>query len=172
MRVPTGAVRPTALLLASVLAAATLTGCTLLELTRDCEGTAARLEELAALDILGSRPDGATPARGFEEVDAGCWADSGEVVVHAERVYAFPGTRVEVAAHYRKAAARDGWEPDGAAGPDGLCFVRDGMALWVVPLTAESLMEDGLGGRSHSATGAGYSIGVETHVDGGSEAGC
>ncbi|MFE9181198.1 hypothetical protein ACFYN5_33660 [Streptomyces sp. NPDC007126] len=49
-------------------------------------------EEPAALPILDSRPDEATVARGFEEVDAGCWSDSGDVTVYAERTYAFPGT--------------------------------------------------------------------------------
>lgn len=29
-------------------------------------------------------------ARGFEGTDAGCWSDSGDVMVYAERTYAFP----------------------------------------------------------------------------------
>jgi hypothetical protein len=58
----------------SALAAATLTGCALLELARDCEGTDDRVKEVAALDILDSRPDGAAVAQGFEEVDADCEA--------------------------------------------------------------------------------------------------
>ncbi|MGJ3560886.1 hypothetical protein ACR6C2_30535 [Streptomyces sp. INA 01156] len=67
---------------------------------------------MAALDILDSRPAEATVARGFEKVDACCWADSGDVAVYADRTYAFPGTQGEVAAHYRTAVARDGWKPD------------------------------------------------------------
>jgi hypothetical protein len=51
--------------------AATLTGCAVLDLAQDCEGTDPRVEEMAALHILDSRPDKATVARGFEKVDAG-----------------------------------------------------------------------------------------------------
>ncbi|MGZ3097145.1 hypothetical protein [Streptomyces sp. H72] len=100
------------LLLATALAASMLSGCSLMDLARDCEGTDARITELATLDILHSRPHEAAVARGFETVDTGCWADSGDVVVSAERIYAFPGTRAEVAAHYRAAAPREGWRPD------------------------------------------------------------
>ncbi len=71
---------------------------------------------MAALGILGSRPEGVTVARGFEEVDAGCWADSGDVVVYVGRTCAFPGTRADVAAHYRTEAVRGGWVP----APDAL----------------------------------------------------
>ncbi|MFW3464566.1 hypothetical protein [Streptomyces sp. 058-1L] len=112
--------------------AATLTGCALLDLAQDCEGTDPRVQELAALDILGSRPDEATVARGFEKADAGCWADSGEVAVYAERTYAFSGTRAEVAEHYRTATQQDGWRRDYEAAPDDLCFVRERMSLRIV----------------------------------------
>ncbi|MFJ8808813.1 hypothetical protein [Streptomyces sp. NPDC102490] len=88
------------LLLATVLVTSALTGCTLMDLAQDCEGTDARVEEMAALDILDSRPDEATVPRGFEDVDAGCWTDSGDVMVYAERTYAFPGTRADVATQY------------------------------------------------------------------------
>ncbi len=66
-----------------------LTGCTVMDLAQDCKGTDARVEEMAALDILDSRPDEATITQGFEEGDVGCWSD---VLVYAERTYAFPGT--------------------------------------------------------------------------------
>ncbi|MEV5082062.1 hypothetical protein AB0K74_25480, partial [Streptomyces sp. NPDC056159] len=65
MPLPTGTTRPISLLLSTALAAVTLAGCTLLELARDCEGTEDRVKEMAALDILDSRPAGATVARGF-----------------------------------------------------------------------------------------------------------
>lgn len=168
----TGATRPISLLLSTALAAATLTGCALLELARDCEGTEGRVKEMAALDILDSRPDGATIARGFEEVDAGCWADSGDVVVYADRTYAFPGTRAEVTAHYRTAAVRDGWIPDPEAQPGDLCFTREDMALWVVFLTAERLAEDGHGSRPDLTAGAGYSVSIDSYVNSGTEASC
>ncbi|MEU2180002.1 hypothetical protein [Streptomyces thermolilacinus] len=159
------------LLLSAVLVAATLTGCALLQLGRGCEGTDGRVREVAALGILNSRPDGATVARGFEEVDAGCWADSGDVVVYADRTYAFPGTRADVAAHYRTEAVRDGWVPAPDALPGNLCFTREGMALSVVLLTAERLEEDGHGGRPDLTTGAGYSVGVDAYVNDAAAAG-
>ncbi|MEE1791053.1 hypothetical protein PUR28_09780 [Streptomyces sp. BE308] len=44
--------------------------------------------------------------KGFEELDSGCWEDSGEAWVYAERTHAFPGDRTEVTRHYRVAAQR------------------------------------------------------------------
>ncbi|WP_217238460.1 hypothetical protein [Streptomyces sp. AC555_RSS877] len=172
MPLRTGTTRPIVLLLSTALAAATLTGCALLELTKDCEGTDDRVKEVAALDILDSRPAGATVARGFEEVDAGCWADSGDVSVYAGRTYAFPGSQAEVAAHYRAAAVRDGWKAGPEALPDDLCFTREEMVLQVVFLTAELLAEDGHGSRPDLTTGAGYSINIDSFVNSGVEAGC
>jgi hypothetical protein len=168
----TGTARSISLLLSTAFAAGTLTGCALPGLAGDCEGTDDRVKEMAALDILDSRPAGATVARGFEEVDAGCWADSGDVSVYANRTYAFPGAQTEVAAHYRTAAARDGWKPGPEALPDDLCFARDEMVLQIVFLTAASLAEDGHGSRPDLTTGAGYSISIDSFVNSGVEAGC
>lgn len=168
----TGTTRPISVLLATALAAATLTGCALLEFARDCEGTDDRVKEMATLDILNSRPGGAAVARGFEEVDAGCWADSGDVVVYASRTYTFPGTQDEVTAHYRTEAVRDGWNPDPEALPGDLCFTRKGMALSIVFLTAERLAEDGHGSRPDLTTGAGYSVSIDSYVNSGTEASC
>ncbi|WP_424869728.1 hypothetical protein [Streptomyces sp. SAI-229] len=172
MPIRTGTTRPALLLLSTVLAAGTLTGCALQELTRDCEGTDGRVREMAALGILDSRPAGATVARGFEEVDAGCWADSGDVSVYAGRTYAFPGTEADVVAHYRTAAVRDGWDPDPEAPSGEPCFVKEDMTLRVVFLTAEGLAEDGHGSRPDLTTGAGYSVSADSFVDSGAEAGC
>lgn len=160
MSLRTACIRPISLLLAAAFVTSALTGCALMDLARDCEGTDAKVEEMAALDILGSRPDEATVARGFEEVDAGCWSDSGDVSVYAERTYAFPGTRAEVAAHYRTAARQDGWSPDPEAAPDDLSFVKETKSLQIVFLTAELLAEEGHGSRPDLTTGAGYSISV------------
>lgn len=156
--------RPVSLLLATLLAAPALTGCTLMDLAQDCEGTDARVEELAALHILDSRPDEATAARGFEEVDAGCWSDSGDATVYAERTYAFPGTRADVAAYYRTAARQDGWIPAPDVAPDDLSFVKKTMNLRIVFLTAEVLAEEGHGSRPDLSTGAGYSINVDSYA--------
>ncbi|MFC9126464.1 hypothetical protein ACFT4A_06415 [Streptomyces sp. NPDC057099] len=172
MPLRTGTTRPIPLLLSIVLAVGTLTGCALQDLARDCGGTDDRVKELAALGILDSRPAGATVARGFEEVDAGCWADSGDVSVYADRTYAFPGTEAEVAAHYRTAAERDGWAPAPEAVSDDLCFTKKRVALRIVFLTAEGLAEDGHGSRPDLTTGAGYSIRVDSFANSGVEAGC
>ncbi|MET9773532.1 hypothetical protein ABZ023_04590 [Streptomyces sp. NPDC006367] len=163
---------PASLLLSAALGAAALTGCALRGLAEGCEGTDGRVEETAALGILGSRPAGATVPRGFEEADAGCWADSGDVSVYAGRTYAFPGTRAEVAAHYRTAAARDGWRPGPGTASGGLCFTKQDMTLRIVFLTAEGLAADGHGNRPDLTAGAGYSVDVESFVNSGEAGGC
>ncbi|MFD5570295.1 hypothetical protein [Streptomyces cadmiisoli] len=127
---------------------------------------------MAALAILDARPARAALARGFEEVDVGCWADSGDVSVYANRTYAFPGTRAEVAAHYRSAAVQDGWHPDPEALPDDLCFTRENMVLRIAFLTAEQLAHDGHGNRPDLTTGAGYSINIDSPVNSDAKAGC
>ncbi|MER7951941.1 hypothetical protein ABTY59_31580 [Streptomyces sp. NPDC096079] len=173
MPLRTGSTRRISLLLATVLAAATLTGCGLLELARGYEGTDDRVKDMAALDILDTRPDGAAVARGFGEVDAGCREDSGDVEVYAGRTYTFPGTQAEVSAHYRTAAVRDGWNPDPRASPGEPCFTKEDMTLWIVFRTAERLAEDGHGSRADLTTGAGYSVSIDSYLgSGAAEAGC
>ncbi|MEU3691437.1 hypothetical protein [Streptomyces narbonensis] len=143
-------IRRTALLLSAVLAAGGLTGCSAPLLFADCEGTEERVREMESLAILDSRPVGATSPVHYEDVDAGCWSDSGDVVVYADRTYAFPGTRAEVLRHYAAAAERDGWKappgptpalPPGQA--EGLCFTRteggEATQLDVYFLTTENL---------------------------------
>lgn len=143
-------IRPTALLLSAVLGVGGLTGCSAaLDLLKDCEDTEGRVKELESLAILDSRPVGATSPVHYENVDAGCWADSGDVMVYADRTYAFPGTRAEVLRHYRTAAERDGWKapsnptPPPPGKPEGLCFSRteggESAQLDVYFLTAENL---------------------------------
>ncbi|MFF8882917.1 hypothetical protein [Streptomyces flaveolus] len=147
-------------------------GCALLELARESEGTDDGVKEMATLGILDSRHGGAAVARGFEEVDAGCWSGSGDVVVYAERTYTFPGTQAEVTAHYRTEAVRDGWNPGPEALPGDFCFTREGMALSAVFLTAERLSEDGHGSRPDLTTGVGYSVILALYVNSGAEASC
>ncbi|MER7620867.1 hypothetical protein [Streptomyces sp. NPDC126503] len=166
-------VRAASLLLTTALAAGALAGCTLLEVvTADCEGTEARVKELAALGVLDAPPAGATVPRGFEKADAGCWADSGDVVLYAERTYAFPGPRTAVATHYRTAALRDGWTPSPGTPAGDLCFTRKDTALLIVFHTAETLTESGHGNRPDLLTGAGYNVAVETYANSGAEADC
>ncbi len=131
MTVKTARTRTVSRLLAGALMASGLTGCSLMELARDCEGTETRVAEVGALGILDSRPDRATARQRSEEEAPQCYADSGDVVVSAGRTYAFPGARAEVAAHYREAARKDGWRPDPDAGPGELIFAKADMYLSV-----------------------------------------
>ncbi|MFE9741486.1 hypothetical protein [Streptomyces sp. NPDC006477] len=126
----------------------------------------APVEEVAVLDVFDSRPGGATVAKGFEEVDVGCWADSGDVVGCAERTYAFPGPRADVAAYYRTVALRHGWSPDAEAPPAEVWFVKETMSLRIAFLIPELPTEDAHGSRPDVTTDAGYSISVTSYVDG------
>ncbi|GAA3941960.1 hypothetical protein GCM10022244_57350 [Streptomyces gulbargensis] len=166
-------VRAASLLLTTALASGALVGCALLEVvTADCEGTEARVKELAALGVLASPPAGATVPRGFEKPDAGCWADSGDVVLYAERAYAFAGPRTAVATHYRTAALRDGWTASPGSPAGDLCFTREDMALRIVFRTAGNLTGSGHGNRPDLVTGSGYSVAVETYANSGAGADC
>lgn len=131
MSVKTDRTRTVSRILAGALMASALTGCSLTELARDCDGTGTRVAEVGALGILDSRPDRATVGQRSEEEAPQCYADSGDVLVSAGRTYAFPGARAEVAAHYREAARKDGWRPDPDAGPGELEFVKGDMYLSV-----------------------------------------
>ncbi|MEV6074081.1 hypothetical protein AB0L80_03025 [Streptomyces sp. NPDC052069] len=98
----TGTGRCAALFLTAAVATGALTGCRTIAdaaSAKGCEGTESRVEELKAYGVLGSRPRGTVVPKGFEELDSGCWEDSGEAWVYAERTYVFPGDRTEVTRH-------------------------------------------------------------------------
>ncbi|MFE7516643.1 hypothetical protein ACFU8I_36250 [Streptomyces sp. NPDC057540] len=162
----------TTLLLTLALTAGGLTGCSALAGYGDCEGSEDRVRALGALAILDTPPGKATPPRGYEKVDAGCWDDSGDAWVYANRTYAFPGTPEEVLRHYRTAAPRDGWRPGRTRPPAhgetiDLCFTRevDGTptVLTVHSLTRESFTSAGDPFPPELATGSGF--GVEATAD-------
>lgn len=158
--------RPLSLLLTTALSAVTLTGCALLDAaTADCEGTAVRVKEVAALGILDSRPAKAALARGLEKVDAGCWADSGDVVVYAGQIYAYSGTQADLEAHYRAAAEKDGWSPEPGSEPKDMFFVKGNLNLSIGYLTDEDLADAGHGSRPDLTGGAGYSLYISTYVN-------
>ncbi|MFI9743007.1 hypothetical protein [Streptomyces sp. NPDC052494] len=171
-------IRPTALLLSAVLTVGGLTGCSAVaELLADCEGSEGRVRELESLAILDSRPEGATSPSRYEDVESGCWADSGDVAVYAQRTYAFPGTQPEVLRHYRTAAERDGWKasstpvPPSAPGETkGRCFTRteDGKTalLSVYFLSAEDFSFDDYTPGPEFASGAGYRVAITSDVPG------
>ncbi|MFE7599997.1 hypothetical protein [Streptomyces sp. NPDC057494] len=160
----------TTLLLAVALTAGGLTGCSgLAGLAgyKDCGGSEERVRSLGALAILDAPPEKATPPRGYEKVDAGCWDDSGEAWVYASRTYAFPGTPEEVLRHYGTEASRDGWHPGPARPPApgkgiGLCFTRDvdgtPTVLKVYSLTRESFAAEGGAFPPELATGSGFRV--------------
>ncbi|MFD0147876.1 hypothetical protein ACWGQ4_11065 [Streptomyces sp. NPDC055721] len=170
--------RPTALLLSAVLTVGGLTGCSAVAaLVADCEGSEGRVRELESLAILDSRPEGATSPSRYKDVESGCWADSGDVTVYAQRTYAFPGTQAEVLRHYRTAAGRGGWKasskpvPPSAPGQaEGLCFTRtEGgktALLSVFFLTAEDFSYEDYTPGPEFDSGAGYRLDITSDVPG------
>ncbi|MFE0646844.1 hypothetical protein ACFW2Y_35400 [Streptomyces sp. NPDC058877] len=167
----------TALLLAAVLTTGNLVGCSgITDAFRGCEGSEGRVERLRSLDLLDSPPVGATRPRGLEDVDAGCWEDSGEAWVYAESTYTFPGTPAEVVRHYGAAADRDGWQQATSRAavsghPIDLCFTRavggDPAVLTVRSLGPDAFEEEGRGAPPELATGSGYGVSVTVDAAGG-----
>ncbi|MEE1814984.1 hypothetical protein PUR59_08155 [Streptomyces sp. SP18ES09] len=157
----------TTLLLALALTVGALTGCSTLTGYQDCGGSEERVRSLRALAILDTPPGKATPPPGYEEVDAGCWDDSGEAWAYAHRTYAFPGTPEEVLRHYRTAAARDGWRPGRTRSPAAghaidLCFTREvegtPTVLTVYSLTREAFASSGDPFPPELATRSGFAV--------------
>ncbi|MHA6757464.1 hypothetical protein [Streptacidiphilus sp. PAMC 29251] len=163
MRAPTRVLIPAVLALA--LCAAGLTGCSVLPGGGGCEGTAPRLEQLAALPVLTARPPTALPHDGAA---ANSWcdpADSSSGVrdgawLNASRTYDFPGNNAALLDFYRAAAIREGWILQ-ADLPRGLCYFggseNDGLVLTVEPWAT--------GATPH--TGGEYAVTVATSADGG-----
>ncbi|MEW1724352.1 hypothetical protein [Streptomyces sp. NPDC093109] len=183
--------RYAALLLSLITATGALTGCELLDaaLDRGCEDSERRIEEAESYGVLGSHPEGAIVPKGFEEVDSGCWADSGSAYVWADRTYVFPGDKAEVTAYYREAAKRDGWKLSGAYDPSGeygerakagepadLCFTLgkdDDSTILDVFFLAEGVLaldEERKPGPEFSS-GSGYRVSIDSTAD-GSPNGC
>ncbi|GAA3884943.1 hypothetical protein GCM10023084_42280 [Streptomyces lacrimifluminis] len=169
-----------ALLLTAALATGALTGCQTLAdaaSATGCEGTESRVGKLKSYDVLDSPPQGAIVPEGFEDLEAGCWEDSGEAWLYADRTYVFPGDKADVTRHYRAAAEREGWLPSQATRqsskedrPAGLCFTLgkadDTTMLDVYFLTEEILdAEESTPGPEFSS-GAGYRVAVSSAADG------
>jgi hypothetical protein len=163
-----------------MFAAEALTGCQTLAdaaSTSGCDGTERRVDELKAYGILESRPQAAIEPRGFEGLDAGCWEDSGEAQLYAERTYIVPGDKADVTQHYRAAAKREGWTPSPAtrrsaqsSRPTNLCFTRgeadNAAMLDVYFLTKEILDAEESKAGPEFSTGAGYRVSVTSPADG------
>ncbi|MFD7899206.1 hypothetical protein [Streptomyces sp. NPDC059743] len=159
--------------------AGVLTGCSVLDagLDRGCENTESRVKELESQDILDSRPEGTVAPQGFEDLDSGCWADSGDAWVFANRTYVFPGDKAEVIPYYRAAAKRDGWELSQAYAksstverPADLCFTLgkgdSTTTLEVYFLTAEILDMEGRKPGPEFSSGSGYRVAITSPADG------
>ncbi|MFE9767098.1 hypothetical protein ACFYPC_21680 [Streptomyces sp. NPDC005808] len=115
--------------------------------------------------------------QGFEDLEAGCWEDSGEASLYAERTYVFPGDRADVTEHYRAAAEREGWKPSQATQqsseedmPVNLCFTLgkadDATMLDVYFLTEEILDAEETKTGPEFSSGAGYRVTVTSTADG------
>ncbi|MFI2376066.1 hypothetical protein ACH5AO_13500 [Streptomyces sp. NPDC018964] len=175
-----GTRRRTASLLAAVWAAGALTGCQTIAdaaSTSGCEGTESRVDDLKSYGVLDSRPQGTIEPGGFEGLDAGCWEDSGEAQLYAERTYVFPGDKADVTQHYRAAAEREGWKPSPATRrsskadrPTNLCFTRDeaenSAMLDVYFLTKEILDAEETRTGPEFDSGVGYRVAVTSSADG------
>jgi hypothetical protein len=161
------------------MATGVLTGCQTLAdaaSASGCEGTESRVGELKAYGILDSRPQGTIVPQGFEKLDAGCWEDSGEAWLSADRTYVFPGDRADVTQHYRAAAEREGWKPSPATRqsskegrPASLCFTgktNDATMLDVYFLTEEILDAEETETGPEFSSGAGYRVAITATADG------
>lgn len=167
------------LLVTAALLTGALTGCQPLAeaASATCEDTGSRVDELKAYDVLESRPPGTIVPKGFTDLEAGCWEDSGEAWLYADRTYVFPGEKAEVIQYYRAAAEREGWklsrstrqalEKDPSA---SLCFTRggtdDATTLDVYFLTKEILDAEETETGPEFASGFGYRVSVGATADG------
>ncbi|MDT0478059.1 hypothetical protein RM863_38690 [Streptomyces sp. DSM 41014] len=142
-----------------------------------CEGTESRVDDLKSYGILDSWPHGTIKPRGFKDLDAGCWEDSGEVQLYAERTYVFAGNKVDVTKYYRAAAEREGWQPSHATRqsskvdqPTNLCFTRgeadDAARLDVYFLTMEILDAEESKVGPEFGSGVGYRVSITSSADG------
>lgn len=174
---------PGALLLATALLAAGLTGCSALSPFNTCDDTATRVKELRSQPILQSAPEGATVPKDMASVDAGCIDDSGDAWLYAARVYTFPGSRQQVVDFYRTTAKADDWhlqhDPSDPNTPEttaGLCFTKGGdgeaLLLTVQFTTASDLkLEYDYDAGPEFDSGSGFEIEVGSETD-GAETGC
>ncbi|MFF7545979.1 hypothetical protein ACFZCU_20455 [Streptomyces canus] len=115
--------------------------------------------------------------QGFKDLEAGCWEDSGEAWLHAERTYVFPGDKADVTQYYRAAAEREGWKPSQATResstkdqPANLCFTLgkadDATMLDVYFLTEEILEAEERKAGPEFSSGAGYRVAITSTADG------
>jgi hypothetical protein len=175
-----GTGRCASVLLTAVLVTGVLTGCEPLAdaaSAPSCEGTGSRVDELKSYGVLDARPQGTIVPKGFEKLDAGCWEDSGEAWLHADRTYVFPGDKADVTQYYKAAAEQEGWQPSRATQKSlkedraaNLCFTRgekdDATILDVYFLTDAILEAEESEAGPEFDSGVGYRVSVTSTADG------
>ncbi|MFE9724529.1 hypothetical protein ACFYQ5_13325 [Streptomyces sp. NPDC005794] len=174
-----GAGRHVVALVLTVWATGALTGCQTSAgaiSASECEGTESRVDKLKSYAVLDSRPEGTVEPQGFESLDAGCWEDSGDAQLYAERTYVFPGAEADVTRHYRAAAEQGGWTPSPATRRSlekqatNLCFTRgetgNAAMLDVYFLTKEILDAEESKAGPEFSTGVGYRVSITSSADG------
>ncbi|MFE3992100.1 hypothetical protein ACFXPW_10525 [Streptomyces goshikiensis] len=95
--------------LALVVVAGGLTGCSALSPFTTCEGTEAAMTSLRRDPVLEVRPEGTRELKGFEGLSSACVDDSGDAWMTASRLYAAPADAATVLRFYGEAATADGW---------------------------------------------------------------
>ncbi|MGW9303833.1 hypothetical protein ACWHA3_23835 [Streptomyces cyaneofuscatus] len=179
MALRTGNGRCAALLMTVAVAAGVLTGCQSIAdaaSSSGCDGTESRVKKLESYGVLGSRPEGAVIPQGFEDLESGCWQDSGEAQLFASRTYVFPGDKAEVTAYYRTVAEQEGWRlsrTSRAASEEGqlsgLCFTiakaDKATALDVSFLTKEILDAEERKPGPEFDSGSGYRVEITAAAD-------
>ncbi|MFJ3757728.1 hypothetical protein [Streptomyces sp. NPDC090080] len=171
--VPSSAPRRAALAGALLLPAALLVGCSSAS-GASCAGSAAVREDLAAQPVLSAAPAGASDPANYrgKAASSGCDDDSsGPAWVHADRVYAFTGTRQAVIEHYTRTAAAEGWQSEPGPGTEGSCWTRASHGRHL--LLAVDFRLGGWTPAPDPGSGLVYEVSVGSNADGSADdAGC
>lgn len=144
-----------------------------------CQGTQDELKRLAAQPLLDAAPTHATEPANYrgQGVTTDCDDDSsGKPWLHADRIYAFPGSRTDVIAHYMRAASAAGWRyernPSPIAAPDtveGACWTRTDKGRHL--LLNVDFRTDVYSPRPQAGAGIAYEVSIGSTSDGSNDNG-
>ncbi|MFF9623889.1 hypothetical protein [Streptomyces griseosporeus] len=167
-----------ALAVTLLLPAAFLGACTAIG-GNSCQDNQDELKRLAAQPLLDAAPTHATAPTNYhgQQVTTACDDDSsGKPWLHADRVYAFPGSRADVVAHYTEAASAAGWQyerdPSPMAAPDtveGACWTRTDKGRHL--LITVDFRTDVSSPPPQVGTGIAYEVSIGTTSDGSNDDG-
>ncbi|SEF17442.1 hypothetical protein [Streptomyces sp. Ag109_O5-10] len=142
-----------------------------------CDGTKDELKRLAAQPLLDAAPARATAPSNYRGVaiTTGCDdGSSGQPWLHADRLYAYPGTIEEVIKHYSEEAKAAGWQFEHDPSPDaapvaveGACWTRtekDRHLLLNVDTRVEAYSP-----RPEADGGIAYEVSIGTTRDGNND---